>query len=268
VRLRSHGPHGLYNRWFRDLPAAGVAVLHPLCEAEQAANDLEATVRAIIDAVALLRGRLLKVGRVSERSSSADGLAPAPCTPRVELIVGWSMGGAAVLEAAAQIARTSLRSDRKVERGTGVELQVRASVPERAPIPRDGSAAARYDESNEFAPKDSDDNDLPSVRLAGIATIATQTAGIEGTVLGAVRFLAARGRVPLLFCHGTRDASLSPACSEMCADAAGARGGWGDATATLLLMDGDGHGCRSCGPPVTQFVLECAGGGRGGEEFC
>jgi hypothetical protein len=232
TRFRSYGPHGLYNRLARDLPQDGIAVLIPAWEQ----IDLRETVLRILEAYELLRVRLLTTA-----ATTADtALMPAHCSGTVgTVLVGWSRGGAAVLEAAAQLMSASLR------RPVG-----------------DRSAGAAAE---------------PELKLRGVATIASQATGVmdwgdprchsgEGSVMHSVKWLSAHVQLPLLFVHGSEDGrqvdgrrqGIPPEDSERLAKAGGGLGGWaGVAGRTVFaLLEGDGHGCPSCGPPITTFIRQ------------
>ena len=152
---RAYGPHGYYNWAAKHLPPMGIAVLHPMCEAEQGANDLGATVRRILEAYALLRAQLLTCDSDAAAGAGAakagDGqVLPALAFPTVGVaIMGWSMGGAAVLEAAAQLPVTTSDAALAFSRSSG-------GYPSPA-----GSAC-------------------PVLELRGVATTAPQSAGERG----------------------------------------------------------------------------------------
>ena len=230
THCRSYGPHGLYNRLARDLPQAGVAVLHPMCLPEQKEANVGLTVLRILEAYELLRVRLLTT------AATATDTAPVParCTGTVgTVLIGWSMGGAAVLEAAAQLMSTSASPFQPVG-DTGA-----------------GAAAA------------------PELQLRGVATIASQAIGEipwkdsrcsegEGSVMHSVKWLSAHAQLPLLFVHGSDDESIPFRDAERLARAGGGDGGWAGVggRTTLALLEGDGHGCPSCGPPITTFIRQ------------
>eukprot|EP00747_Dinoflagellata_sp_TGD_P079407 gnl/TRDRNA2_/TRDRNA2_160499_c5_seq1.p1 gnl/TRDRNA2_/TRDRNA2_160499_c5~~gnl/TRDRNA2_/TRDRNA2_160499_c5_seq1.p1 ORF type:complete len:368 (+),score=49.38 gnl/TRDRNA2_/TRDRNA2_160499_c5_seq1:726-1829(+) len=84
---RADGPHCLFNRLAWALPMQGVAVLHPLWNASEEQGDMISAVKRLQDTVRLLHTNLLS----STKSHRSIGV----------IFLGFSMGGAAVIEAAA-----------------------------------------------------------------------------------------------------------------------------------------------------------------------
>jgi dienelactone hydrolase len=88
-------------------------------------------------------------------------------------------------------------------------------------------------------------------RVAGVATVASQTAETEGiSQMGPNK--------PVLLLHGTGDRTLSPQCSKRLQDMYGSRG-----ECTLKLFAGDDHGltrnAEEAEEVLCRFILRCGG---------
>ncbi|KAH8689052.1 Alpha/Beta hydrolase protein [Talaromyces proteolyticus] len=91
-------------------------------------------------------------------------------------------------------------------------------------------------------------------RVAGVATVASQTAQTEGVTMLCPR--------PMLVMHGTGDTCLSPSCSESLYRSYGPGG-----KRVLKLFDGDDHGLSRNAVAVEKMIFEFAARILGFEEI-
>lgn len=82
-------------------------------------------------------------------------------------------------------------------------------------------------------------------RVAGVATVASQTARTDGVMMLSPR--------PLLLLHGTGDTCLSPRCSQSLFEAYGQSG-----KKELKLFDGDDHGLSRNAVQVEKLIFQFA----------
>ncbi|KUL83090.1 hypothetical protein ZTR_11189 [Talaromyces verruculosus] len=82
-------------------------------------------------------------------------------------------------------------------------------------------------------------------RVAGVATVASQTARTDGVTMLSPR--------PLLLLHGTGDTCLSPRCSQSLFEAYGQAG-----KKELKLFDGDNHGLSRNAVQVEKLIFQFA----------
>jgi hypothetical protein len=213
----SFGPFCLFSRLATQLAAAGVATLR-VCYPAWASGKLSVSINALRECMQLLQ-QLVPATEPAEGSSSGDGGGGGV------VLLGWSMGGAAVIEAAARL----------------------SSVP--SPLPMAAAGAA----------------ELPELHVAGIITLASQAAGLlklgnsHGRVSSlrtALRILARQAEdqgkaIPIVAMHGSRDACVRPDCTEKIADLWSAEG-----QTRKVVLEGDDHAVRSAFERVMETVDE------------
>mmetsp|Transcript_103580 Transcript_103580/g.198824 ORF Transcript_103580/g.198824 Transcript_103580/m.198824 type:complete len:683 (+) Transcript_103580:45-2093(+) len=185
----AYGPYCLYARLASMLPESGISVLLPIWTDEEW-QDLRSSVLRLRDTLIALVATLEGVTK-----------------PFNVVLVGWSAGGAVVLEVGARVLHK-----------------------------RD------------------------TIRLRGVATLATQSAGVEDISLKLAAQRLAQTELPLLLIAGDEDVCLSPQCTDkVAADAAGPH-------TKKVMLPGDNHGCLGAEPHVVEFVqrhlLRTSGTGR------